>query len=179
MMSGIGGRNTGPEVAIRKALHAKGFRFRIHDRRYPGTPDIVLPKYRALINVNGCFWHGHGCYLFRMPETRTEFWQKKIHENMTRDDRNHVALENTGWRVCIVWECAIKGAFHREYLPDIIRVLSDWLVGSSRYLEFDGGFSGKDVPRFTVYDSGYRKIVKPVTEGLPIGDLNDTPDAAT
>lgn len=163
MMAGISGRNTGPEITIRKALHAQGFRYRIHDKRYPGTPDIVLPKYQALINVNGCFWHGHGCYLFKMPETKTEFWHKKIHDNKTRDERNNEALENAGWRVCTIWECALKGAFHRKHLPDIIRTLSDWLFGSSRYLEFDGGFSGKDVPRYTFFDAGNRKSVYPVT----------------
>lgn len=149
MMAGIGNANTAPEIIIRKALHASGFRYRTHDKRYPGKPDIVLPKYRAIINVNGCFWHGHECYLFKLPDTKTDFWQNKIRENVERDKRNLAALREAGWRVCVVWECAVKGAVHRESIPTTIKVLSDWLKGSDDYLEIDGGASGQDNPRFS------------------------------
>ena len=81
MMSGIRGKNTRPELLIRKGLHARGFRFRLHDKRLPGKPDLVLPKYSAVIFVHGCFWHGHDCHLFKWPQSRREFWRKKITRN--------------------------------------------------------------------------------------------------
>ncbi|WP_404367202.1 very short patch repair endonuclease [Marinobacter sp.] len=109
MMSGITGKNTKPEVLIRKHLHSRGFRFRLHRKDLPGKPDIVLPKYRAVILVNGCFWHGHGCALFKWPGTRKEFWEEKINANVSRDRRNINALRDMGWRVFVVWECCIRG----------------------------------------------------------------------
>jgi len=109
MMSGIRGKNTKPEIVLRKALHARGFRYRIHDRTLPGRPDIVLPKWKAVILVQGCFWHGHDCSLFRMPSTRQEFWCEKIEGNRARDARNREQLVDLGWRVLEVWECAMKG----------------------------------------------------------------------
>ncbi|WP_025842140.1 very short patch repair endonuclease [Asaia platycodi] len=109
MMSGIRGKNTKPEIVLRKALHARGFRYRLHDRALPGRPDIVLPKWKAVILVQGCFWHGHDCSLFRMPSTRQEFWCEKIEGNRARDARNREQLIGQGWRVLEVWECAMKG----------------------------------------------------------------------
>ncbi len=108
-MSGIRGVNTKPELVIRKALHRQGFRFRLHAHDVPGRPDLLLPKYRAAIFVHGCFWHGHDCSLFRVPGTRTEFWQAKIDRNRNRDAEVAVQLADQGWRQLSIWECAFRG----------------------------------------------------------------------
>lgn len=108
-MSGIRGTNTQPEMRIRSLLHRNGFRFRLHVRDLPGKPDIVLPRYRAVVFVHGCFWHGHDCPLFRMPSTRRDFWQAKIERNKDNDCRAKGALHATGWRVATVWECVMRG----------------------------------------------------------------------
>ena len=111
MMAGIKGRNTKPEILIRKLLHKKGFRFRLHVKNLPGKPDIVLPKYKAVIFVNGCFWHGHkGCRLFKLPATRTEFWQEKITRNQANDSKSINLLLENNWKVGVVWECSIRVA---------------------------------------------------------------------
>lgn len=109
-MAGIKSGNTSPELAVRKTLHAAGFRFRLHKRDLPGRPDIVLPKYKTAIFVHGCFWHGHeNCRLFRLPKSRTEFWETKITGNRARDARDIQALQHLGWKSVVVWECAVKG----------------------------------------------------------------------
>jgi DNA mismatch endonuclease, patch repair protein len=95
-------------MLVRKALHAAGFRYRLHSKNLPGKPDIVLPKYRTVIFVQGCFWHGHDCKYFKVPKTRTEFWLNKITENKTRDKINADKLSELGWHVVLVWECATK-----------------------------------------------------------------------
>lgn len=110
MMAGIRGRNTKPEILIRSLLHRQGFRFRLHARNLPGKPDMVFPRYRAVIFVHGCFWHGHDCPLFKWPSTRPEFWREKIGRNQNNDNRTRTALITAGWRVGVVWECAIRGA---------------------------------------------------------------------
>jgi DNA mismatch endonuclease (patch repair protein) len=108
-MSRIKGRNTGPELRLRSLLHRAGFRFTLHAKELPGKPDIVLPKYRVVIFVHGCFWHRHeGCRNATMPSTRTEFWQAKFDFNVSRDERNRVALKAAGWTVFTVWECELK-----------------------------------------------------------------------
>jgi DNA mismatch endonuclease, patch repair protein len=109
MMSGIRGTNTRPEISVRRLLHAAGFRFRLHGRLLPGRPDIVMRRHKAVILVHGCFWHGHDCPLFRMPGSRTEFWSAKIGRNRENDIRAIKALRKLGWRVAVVWECALKG----------------------------------------------------------------------
>lgn len=109
-MRAIRSRNTRPELLVRKYLHAAGFRYRLHDKRLPGKPDIVLPRYRAVIFVHGCFWHGHDCKYFILPKTRTEFWQKKIEANRARDREHIVQLNQLAWRVIVVWECEVKAA---------------------------------------------------------------------
>ena len=96
MMAGIRGKNTKPELAMRSALHRRGFRFRLHCKELPGKPDLVFRKFRAVIFVHGCFWHGHGCHLFKWPKTRSEFWQQKIHSNIDRDRRQRLALISAG-----------------------------------------------------------------------------------
>lgn len=108
-MSRIRGRDTKPELTLRRGLHALGFRFRLHRRDLPGRPDLVFPGRRAAIFVHGCFWHGHACPMCRLPATRTAFWQAKIHGNHDRDRRAAGALAAAGWRVLVVWECALRG----------------------------------------------------------------------
>ena len=108
-MSCIKGKNTKPEEIVRKYLFSKGFRYRKNDKRLPGTPDIVLPKYKTVIFVNGCFWHGHeGCRYFVVPKTNTKFWVNKIETNKQRDCRKINDLQALGWRVITVWECELK-----------------------------------------------------------------------
>ncbi len=113
MMAGIKSINTRPEVALRKLLHRSGFRFRVHSRELPGKPDIVLHRYRTAIFVHGCFWHGHeNCRHFRLPKSRTVFWQNKIEANKLRDRQAIAALNALGWQIIILWECTLppKGA---------------------------------------------------------------------
>jgi DNA mismatch endonuclease, patch repair protein len=113
-MRAVRSKNTSPELLIRKLLFARGFRFRLHVGSLPGVPDIVLPKYRTVIFVHGCFWHGHDCYLFKLPQTRTDFWKTKIDANSARDMRNTATLRLAGWRVLSVWECALKGRLRQD-----------------------------------------------------------------
>ena len=109
MMAAIRGKHTRPEMALRSRLHRAGYRFRVHDRRLPGTPDIVLARYRTVIEVRGCFWHRHpGCRYTTTPKTRTEFWQDKFDANVARDRRNVRKLQEDGWQVLVVWECELK-----------------------------------------------------------------------
>lgn len=109
MMSGIRGRDTHPERMVRSSLWRLGLRFRVHVRDLPGSPDIVLPKWRTVVQVQGCFWHGHlGCRYFKVPETRREFWRSKITANRVRDRRNMANLSRLGWRCVVVWECALR-----------------------------------------------------------------------
>ena len=125
-MAAIRGADTKPEMLIRKGLHARGFRYRLHDRRLAGRPDLVFPARRAVILVHGCFWHGHDCPLFVMPKTRTDFWQGKIAANRTRDEAALAALHGADWRTGIVWECVLKGR-QRLSADAVIDTLSAWL----------------------------------------------------
>ena len=109
MMAGIKGRNTKPEIIIRKVFFKRGFRYRLHYKGLPGKPDLVFPKYKAVIFVNGCFWHGHNCHLFKWPKSNPDFWKEKITGNQTRDIKNKKLLSVQGWRVKTIWECALKG----------------------------------------------------------------------
>lgn len=137
MMAGIRSKDTQPELAIRKALHALGFRYRIHDKRLPGKPDMAFPRYMAVIEINGCFWHRHNCHLFKWPSTRKEFWQKKISGNRERDIRNHETLKIQGWRIMTVWECALKGRTRRS-LEDVVNKTAKWLVSGKSDMEIEG-----------------------------------------
>jgi len=125
MMSGIRGRNTKPEILIRSQLHRQGFRFRLHLRDLPGKPDIVLPRYNAVIFVHGCFWHGHDCPLFKLPKTREEFWRNKIERNQANDQKAKESLLAKGWRVGVVWECALRGA--KQDIELVGYSLAEWL----------------------------------------------------
>ena len=131
MMSGIRGKDTKPELLIRKALFAKGFRYRLHDRRLPGKPDLVFPKYDAVIFIHGCFWHGHDCHLFKWPSTRPEFWKNKINRNREVDERNYKKIKEDGWRILTIWECAIKGKT-RLSLEKIVDASEKWLKEGKR-----------------------------------------------
>jgi DNA mismatch endonuclease (patch repair protein) len=125
IMSKIRGKETKPEIIVRKFLFSKGFRYRINDARYPGKPDIVLPKYHTVIFVNGCFWHGHeSCKSSKLPQANFDFWKNKIDKNVERDCNNIELLKKMGWKVIVVWECEIKSKKNREerlnYLVDEI-----------------------------------------------------------
>jgi putative very short patch repair endonuclease len=114
VMTKIHGKETKPEVLVRKFLFSQGFRYRKNDKRYPGKPDIVLPKYKTVVFVHGCFWHGHFCQKGRIPQNNAGFWQAKFLRNQERDTRNKNELENLGFRVLTVWECEIKNKALRE-----------------------------------------------------------------
>ena len=119
-MSCIKGKNTKPEEIVRKYLFSQGFRYRKNDKKLPGTPDIVLPKYKTVIFVNGCFWHGHeDCRYFVVPKTNTEFWVNKIETNKQRDSRKINDLRALGWRVIVVWECQLKNNVINETLNEL------------------------------------------------------------
>lgn len=108
LMSRVRNKHTKPELIVRSRLHRAGFRFRLHDKSLPGTPDLVLKKHHTAIFVNGCFWHGHGCKKSSLPATRTEFWQAKIEKNRARDARQEIALTQLGWTALTVWECQLE-----------------------------------------------------------------------
>lgn len=111
IMSKIRGKDTSIELKVRSYLHANGFRFRVNDRRYPGTPDIVLPKYKTIIFVNGCFWHGHRCKYSRIPHSNIDFWTEKINKNIARDEKVKESLTKMGWSVIVVWECELENEY--------------------------------------------------------------------
>ena len=136
-MSRIRNRDTSPETIVRKGLHGRGYRYRLHDKKLPGRPDVVLPKYHAVLNTNGCFWHGHDCHLFRLPKTRRCFWEKKIRRTMLRDDSNQELLTQMGWRVAVVWECALRGKT-RQSIDEVIENLDSWLRANIRFTEIRG-----------------------------------------
>ena len=137
MMSGIRGKDTQPELVIRKALFARGLRYRLHVASLPGKPDLVFPKYRAVIFIHGCFWHRHACHLFKWPSTNADKWRKKINRNAEVDQKNYVALGRKGWRILTVWECSLKGKCRLD-LDDIIDRIVDWLAGGSEDMSIEG-----------------------------------------
>jgi len=126
MMAGIRSKDTMPELAIRRALHRLGFRYRLHDKRVPGKPDLFLPKYRAAIFINGCFWHRHECALFKMPSTRTEFWRQKLETNCDRDARVRRELDRLGIRHLTIWECEVKRK-NVDQIRNLIERCVQWL----------------------------------------------------
>jgi DNA mismatch endonuclease (patch repair protein) len=136
-MSRIRGRDTKPELLLRRGLHAAGFRFRLHSQRLPGRPDLVFPRYRAAILVHGCFWHGHDCSLFKLPATRSEFWASKIAGNRSRDDRNLQEIRAAQWRVLTVWECCLKGPA-RQPPAQVIESCAAFLRGDVQSMELEG-----------------------------------------
>lgn len=137
MMASIRGKNTKPELLIRRALHARGLRYRLHDSKLPGKPDISFPKYRAVVLVNGCFWHGHSCHLFKWPSTREEFWRKKILRNRQKDREVLRELRRRGWRVAVIYECALKGKSRLD--PEkVIEDTENWIRSDSAEYVIEG-----------------------------------------
>ncbi|MER9641419.1 DNA mismatch endonuclease Vsr [Mesorhizobium sp. M0239] len=135
MMAGIKGKNTRPEVMLRRALHSRGIRFRLHTTKLPGRPDIVFPRFGAVCFVHGCFWHRHaGCGFATTPRTRGEFWQSKFLANVDRDRRNQRELIIAGWRVAVVWECALRA----RGVDTAAAGLAHWLCGTSSRFELGG-----------------------------------------
>ncbi|MDR2970996.1 MAG: very short patch repair endonuclease [Bacteroidales bacterium] len=135
MMSGIRSRNTKPELLIRKGLFKLGYRYRINSKIY-GKPDIVLKKYNAVIFIHGCFWHGHiGCENFKIPKSNTQFWVEKIEKNRDRDAGVLNYLRASGWRICIIWECAIRGKTQMKNFDKIINRISKWLISKRIWIE--------------------------------------------
>ncbi len=144
-MAAIKGQNTKPELLVRRSLHSRGLRYRLHDAKLPGKPDLVFPRFRCVVFVNGCFWHGHNCPLFKVPSSRTEFWLSKISQTVKRDERHKLALEDLSWRVGVVWECALRGS--RKYPNDTVAsAIEEWLkcgeteldLGEYRYADSEG-----------------------------------------
>ena len=123
-MSRIRSVGTKPEEKVRKYLFSKGFRYRKNDKRFPGKPDIVMPKYKTIIFINGCFWHRHNCKYFVWPKTNVEFWKKKIEGNVLRDYNNYLILEEQGWNVLIVWECELK----KDVFENTMRQLTESIL---------------------------------------------------
>lgn len=136
MMSGIRSKDTKPELIIRRGLHRMGYRYRLHDRKLAGTPDLVLPKYKTVIFVHGCFWHGHSCHLFKWPKSRIDFWREKIERNKRKDGEALEALK-VDWRVLIVWECALKGRF-RQPAESLLSEIAHFLCSNERVAELRG-----------------------------------------
>ena len=133
MMAGIRGKDTKPELALRRALHAQGFRYRLHAKGIPGKPDLVLPKYRAVLFVHGCFWHRHpGCRYSTTPATRPELWAAKFNANVTRDKAVRSTLLRAGWRVATIWECALR---NDESVAAAQEIVAAWLYGLGLQLE--------------------------------------------
>lgn len=136
-MAAVRARDTKPELLIRKALHAAGFRYRLNARDLPGRPDIVLPRYRAVVFVHGCFWHRHECDLFRWPESRPEFWREKLDANAARDRKAVEALRETGWRQAVIWECALKGRKKRDFQATMQRLIG-WIQSDRKAMTIGG-----------------------------------------
>lgn len=141
MMAAIKGRDTKPEMTVRRGLHRRGFRFRLHDRALPGRPDLIFPRHRAVVFIHGCFWHGHDCPFFRWPKSRPEFWREKIGANIERDQKVRTALRESGWRVLTVWECTFRGK-SLEQREAAIDAAAAWLSGSSGEAAIRGEDSG-------------------------------------
>lgn len=129
MMAAVKNKNTLPELNIRKALFAKGLRYRMHLKAFPGKPDLIFPKYKSVIFINGCFWHKHDCHLSKIPETNKEFWTHKLNENKQRDRKNIKEIQQMGWRVKTIWLCALKNkkAFaDEEDLQEVVNWIKNY-----------------------------------------------------
>ena len=137
VMSRVRSKDTTPELLIRKGLHAQGFRYRLHAKDMPGKPDLVFPRYKSVILIHGCFWHGHSCHLYRFPKSNTDYWKRKIARNITRDVTNRQLLYDKGWRVLIIWECAIKGRERLEF-KNVVELAAAWLRSANSITEIKG-----------------------------------------
>ena len=130
MMAGIGTKNTKPEIVVRQMLFRMGFRYRLHRTDLPSKPDLVLPAYDVAVLVNGCFWHGHECHLFKWPKTNRKFWREKISKNRERDQRVQKELNALGWHVMVVWECATRSRTDRQ-LDSLANRMATWIEADS------------------------------------------------
>ncbi len=140
MMAGIRGKDTKPEIAVRRGLHRMGLRFRLDGSALPGRPDLVFPKHRTVVFVHGCFWHAHACDAFHLPDSNAAFWLEKLQKNVVRDRKRVAELRALEWRVLVIWECAVKISTTNDR-TDLYRIASDWIVNyDSAYLEI---FRGK------------------------------------
>lgn len=135
-MRAIGTRDTAIEKRLAQLLTAAGLNFHVQDATLPGKPDFVIPDYQCVIFTHGCFWHHHDCYLFKVPATRTEFWLEKIGKNVARDQRDMAELHSLGWRVLIVWECALRG-WQKLSDQDLAERLEEWICGGGRSAQID------------------------------------------
>jgi len=133
-MRHIRGKDTKPEMVVRRGLHARGLRYRLQDRNLPGRPDLVFASHRVVVFVHGCFWHGHHCPLFKLPATRPEFWQAKIEANRARDRRANDSLNLLGWRILTIWECCLKGPA-RWPADELLDTCATFIRGNTRQLE--------------------------------------------
>lgn len=138
MMAAIRGKDTTPELVLRRGLHRMGLRFQLHRSDLPGKPDLVFPRHRAVLFVHGCFWHGHDCHLFKWPKSREKFWRGKIETNRARDEIALAALSSKGWRIGTVWECALKGKFRRNF-DEVVEQTAEWLVSDDVEFSVSGG----------------------------------------
>ncbi len=136
-MASIRGKDTQPEILVRKGLHSKGFRYRLHVKDLPGKPDMVFPKYRAVIMINGCFWHRHNCKMFHWPKSNRKFWREKLERNARNDRKNVDALLREHWRVQVVWECALRGTGSLT-MPMLLSRISRWIVSGRGFSEIAG-----------------------------------------
>lgn len=136
-MAVIRGSHTKPELAIRRALHAAGLRYRLHAKELPGKPDLVFPRFKAVLFVNGCFWHRHDCHLFKWPASREDFWREKIDRNVANDARVIAALKEQGWRVGVIWECALKGRTSLNQ-PETMQRLASWIKSEEQTITIRG-----------------------------------------
>jgi DNA mismatch endonuclease (patch repair protein) len=136
-MSRIRGRDTNPEKLLRKALYSRGLRYRLHVRTLPGRPDLVFSRFHAVIQVHGCFWHGHDCPMFKIPATRRDFWMKKIDGNRERDQKTFCSLRQDDWRILTVWECSLRGPA-RWPADEVAHFCYSFLKGSRHDLEISG-----------------------------------------
>ena len=136
-MASVRSKDTKVELLVRRGLHANGLRFRVHARHLPGKPDLALAKWRAVVFVNGCFWHGHDCDRFKLPKTNVEFWKQKIDRNRKRDSINRERLLQMGWRVLTIWECALRRAPF-EGIEAVIDEATKWIMNGAEELEIEG-----------------------------------------
>ncbi|MDE2749939.1 MAG: very short patch repair endonuclease [Chloroflexota bacterium] len=140
VMSKVRSKDTKPELLIRRGLHSQGFRYRLHAKDLPGKPDLVFRRYRSVIFVNGCFWHGHSCPRCRMPNTNSDYWKRKVARNVARDAINRRTLLDQGWRVLTIWECALSGK-QKLGLNHVIALASQWLLSTESTCEIKGKVS--------------------------------------
>lgn len=138
LMGRVRQRDTKPEMLIRQGLHARGLRYRLHDRKLPGRPDLVFASYRAAVFVHGCFWHAHGCSLSKVPNTRQDFWRRKLDDNVARDRKAIAGLRAAGWRVLVVWDCALHGSGRLDLAEVLDRAVAFVREGRVELLEIRG-----------------------------------------